>query len=282
MRRARSSLIAAGAVVLLAYVVAQVLPRPGYVSALNSPEPDSQIITVGHRQTDLPRSVDVQLEWAPPRSLYTGKSTSGLLTDVLIRAGDTLRCGQPVLEVDGREVTAYCAKRPRWQQSSGGVWIGPEPVTLGEVLVESGGLVQANSAIARVAPQLLGARVPAHEASGRSISVDGEPRSFELSPDGHVDDLDGFAQALSQAGSGEAAVGIDRVPATSRLATPVDISVVPPQAIVSGESGACVFTGPGEPAAPVAVLSSAAEGVLITSAEPLDRVWLSPPDGCLP
>ena len=53
MRRARSSLIAAGAVVLLAYVVAQVLPRPGYVSALNSPEPDSQIITVGHRQTDL-------------------------------------------------------------------------------------------------------------------------------------------------------------------------------------------------------------------------------------
>ncbi|CAN5533304.1 hypothetical protein BH20CHL7_BH20CHL7_12140 [soil metagenome] len=76
-------------------------------------------VAVVERNSDLPRAARLQLEWSRSRVLRAGGEGEGLVTDVYWEPGRTIACGDPVLEVSGNVVVAYCGPRPLWREVAG-------------------------------------------------------------------------------------------------------------------------------------------------------------------
>jgi hypothetical protein len=74
-------------------------------------------VAVIERNSDLPRAATLQLEWSPSRVLRA--VGEGLVTGVYWEPGRPIRCGDPVLEVSGKPVVAYCGPRPLWRDVAG-------------------------------------------------------------------------------------------------------------------------------------------------------------------
>lgn len=82
-----------------------------------APTPADESVVVIERSSDLPMAATLQLEWSPSRVLRT--VGQGLVTGVHWQSGRPIRCGDPVLEVAGKPVVAYCGPRPLWREVAG-------------------------------------------------------------------------------------------------------------------------------------------------------------------
>lgn len=77
---------------------------------------DESVVVI-ERNSDLPMAATLQLEWSPSRVVRA--VGEGLVTGVLWEPGRSIRCGDPVLEVDGNVVVAHCGPRPLWRDVTG-------------------------------------------------------------------------------------------------------------------------------------------------------------------
>lgn len=78
-----------------------------------------ETVSAVERQSDLAVNGSVRLSWSTARVFRAG-ATSGLVTAVTARPGEGVDCGDPVLEVDGVQLWAYCGPRPLWRDISAG------------------------------------------------------------------------------------------------------------------------------------------------------------------
>lgn len=157
-RRLRKSLRAAGAwsfflITWIAAIAIAAIALPlSQDMERRSLQPVSPISsTVGARETDSPRAVIVSITRDVAQEIKA--STTGLVTAVYATPGSLLQDGEPVIEVDGRDVLAYRGERPLWRDLTDGD-SGEDVRGLGNFLVKLG-LLNPGSADAVFGPATL-------------------------------------------------------------------------------------------------------------------------------
>lgn len=71
-------------------------------------------IQVTSRQTDFAAPATAQLVWSVER-LVSLNQASGTVTRVMVKSGQRVECGAPVIEIDGLPLLAYCAESPLYR-----------------------------------------------------------------------------------------------------------------------------------------------------------------------
>lgn len=95
-----------------------------------------ETVAVLSRTTRQTTPAAVELEWSASRQQKVGDA-SGKITDVLISAGVPLKCGEPVVGIDGAARLAMCGEVPPWRDVTANTK-GPDADQLAELLVSRG------------------------------------------------------------------------------------------------------------------------------------------------
>lgn len=95
-----------------------------------------ETVTVLSRTTRRTTPAVVELEWSPSRQAKVGDA-SGKITDVFMSAGVPLKCGDPVVAIDGAARLAMCGGVPPWRDVTAST-TGPDADQLAELLVGLG------------------------------------------------------------------------------------------------------------------------------------------------
>ncbi|MFT4050727.1 MAG: peptidoglycan-binding domain-containing protein [Microbacterium sp.] len=103
---------------------------------------DPVLVSVGSRETDLPRAVIVSVVRSKAPEVRV--ASEGLVTQVYLRAGDTIQNGKPIIAVNGTDVLAQVTERPFWRDLTSGDK-GQDVADLSEYLVSLGLLNSASS-----------------------------------------------------------------------------------------------------------------------------------------
>lgn len=117
------------------------LPLADYRSAVVEIE-HGEPVAVLSRSTRRTAPAVVELEWSESHSVAVGEA-SGKVTEVFMSDGVALKCGDPVVAIDGAARLAMCGEVPPWRDVTAST-TGPDADQLAELLVEFGLLSEAD------------------------------------------------------------------------------------------------------------------------------------------